>query len=255
MMSRCFAAVVVLAAGCAVVLAYEVEAAQPIDLFNGENLDGWYVVVQGQGRRPVQDIFTVDDGIIHAYADHEPNSRQPFAGLITETSYNNFHLELEYKWGEKKFAPRHDYVRDAGIIFHMHDDDPFWPSGVEMQIQQGDTGDIWVIGTQVTSKEHGVEGNYSPDGEPRTRGARHQRYARFARSYCWERPGWNHVEITVEGDHALYRVNGHVVNEASDMRRWDAAAERFVRLDRGNILLQAEGAEVLYRNLRLTPLD
>lgn len=226
-----------------------------IDLFDGKSLDGWYVLVNGRGEQDDQDIFTVRDGAIQAYANLPANSEQPFAALVTDDQFGDFHLELEYQWGAKKFAPRHDYVRDAGIIFRMHDPHQFWPSGIELQIQEGDTGDIWIIGTQASSKVHGVEGNYSPGGELQTRGTKDQRFARFPRSHYWETPGWNRVEIVAQGDHAVYKVNGHIVNEVFGMKRWDPATEQFVPLERGNILLQAEGSEVSYRNIRLTPLD
>jgi len=226
-----------------------------IELFNGENLDGWYVSVADEARQAEQDIFTVEDGVIHVYGRHEANSPQPFAGLITEKSYGNYHLHLEYKWGEKKFAPRDDSVRDGGIFFHVHGSDRIWPNGVHFQIQEGDTGDMWVFGTKVSSRVHRADRNYSPDGSLVTRGSIEQRFSRFHRAYCWERPGWNHVEIIADGSRAVFKVNGHIVNEAINIMQWDAVMEGYVPLDRGKILLEAEGSEVFYRNIRLEPLE
>jgi hypothetical protein len=222
-----------------------------VDLFNGNNLDGWYVVTAMDGRTVNQDIFTVEDGAIRVYGHVDADSNQPFAGLITEKSYGDFHLHLDYKWGEKKFKPRQEVARDAGIIFHVDGSDTIWPVGVELQIQEGDTGDIWAIGTRVTSRVHRTDRNYSPDGSLVTRGSNGEPFSRFHRDYCWEQPGWNHVEIIAEGNRATYKVNGHVVNEVVSIMQWDAGRENYMPLNRGKILLQAEGSEVFYRNIRI----
>lgn len=218
-------------------------------LFNGRNLDGWYVVVDEKGVE--KDLFTVENGLLHAYENQEHHSTQSYAGIITKKNYSSFDLRLEYKWGEKKFQPRHEFVRDAGIIFHMYGEDKIWPDGVECQIQEGDTGDIWVIGTQVTSKVQKVIRNYSPEGNLETRGGNGQRFYRFHRAYCWEVPEWNTVELEVRGDYAKFSLNGKVVNEAIDMKYWDAAAGEWRPLTAGKILLQAEGAEIYYRNIQI----
>jgi hypothetical protein len=147
-------------------------------------------------------------------------------------------------------------VRDAGVILHVHGEEKIWPFGVECQIQEGDTGDIWAIGTQVTSTVSPVIRNYAPDGSPVTRGGTGEKpFARFHRGYNWEVPGWNRLELEVRGDDAKFTVNGHVVNEALDMKYWDVTERSWKPLTRGRILLQAEGAELFYRNITLTPLE
>ena len=159
---------------------------------------------------------------------------------------------MEYKWGEKKFAPRENFVRDAGVLFHLFGDDNIWPSSVECQIQEGDTGDIWAINTQVTSKVNSTILNYSPTGDLVTRGGQGKpKFHRFHRGYDWEVPhgGWNKLEISVNGDHAKYTLNGQVVNEAMDMKRWDDELQKMIPLTSGKILLQAEGAELYYKNI------
>ena len=49
-------------------------------------------------------------------------------------------------------------------------------------------------------------------------------------------------------------MNGAVVNEAIDMKYYDEIERSWQPLTKGKILLQAEGAEVYYRNITLTPL-
>jgi hypothetical protein len=52
----------------------------------------------------------------------------------------------------------------------------------------------------------------------------------------------------------VFRVNDHIVNEAIDIKQWDADTKSWKPLTEGRILLQAEGAEVSYRNITLTAL-
>jgi hypothetical protein len=161
--------------------------------------------------------------------------------------------------GTKKFAPwaMPDSVRDAGVCYHVVGPDEIWPAGFECQIEEGDTGDVWAIHTRATSTVHPENLNYvlpADGGVATTRGDNPKGFKRFLRSYCYEVPGWNRVEVTVRGDRATYRVNGHVNNQITDLKYWDAAAADWRPLTAGKILLQAEGAEVYYRNIILEPL-
>jgi hypothetical protein len=221
-------------------------------LFNGRDLGGFRVVVKDRGVVEAQELFVVRDGAIHVYPTQADGSTQPFAGLVTRAEYSHYHLTLEYKWGARKFVPRADTVRDAGVLFHVHGDDIIWPDSVECQIQEGDTGDLWAVRTQVTSSVQPIIRNYAPapGGKPETRGVP-GRFQRFHRSYYHEVPGWNRIDVIVRGDHAIFKVNGRVVNEAIAMKRWDAATATWLPLTQGRILLQAEGAEVFYRNVRI----
>jgi len=231
---------------------------KPIYLFNGRNLDGWYVAVQGQGRVAAQNYFRVEDGVIRTYPDAADGSRQPFCGLITEKSYHDYRLTLAYRWGSKKFAPRAlpDSVRDAGVCYDVRGPDVIWPSSIECQIEEGDTGDVWAINTRATSIVHPDNLNFvtlKEGGVETTRGDKHG-FWRFLRSNCYEVPGWNLVEVTVRGDSATYRINGHVNNRVTALKTWDEATGAWQPLTAGKILLQAEGSEVFYRDVVLVPL-
>lgn len=220
-------------------------------LFNGQNFDGWYVTTDGNG--PDSLLFAADEGMIHAYPHQQEGSEQAFGALITTKKYQNYLLTLEFKWGSKKFKPRTDYVKDAGVLFHMVSDEVFWPSGIECQIQDGDTGDLWIIGTRASAKIDASE-HYQPNGKVATKGDLETRYNRFSRSNSWEQPGWNKIEIEVREDQAKFTVNGHLVNEAINMKYWNEEASEWEPLTIGNILLQAEGAEIFYRNVYIKSL-
>lgn len=223
-----------------------------VPLFNGKNLDGWQVYTGPKESTQTQDIFSVSDGTIHVYKDKEANSKQPFACLVTEKSYSHYKLSFEYKWGEKKFAPRAEAVRDAGVLFHVLPPYGPWPKSVECQIQEGDTGDLWIIGTNVSSKIRNSK--YDPKGKLEARGLAGKNFTSVPRSYFWGQPGWNKIELEVDGDYAVFKVNGHIVNEAIDMKQWDTPNEKWIPLEEGPIVLQAEGAEIFYRAIEITEL-
>jgi hypothetical protein len=118
-------------------------------IFNGKSLSGWsvhYASKTPADAPPPSSIFEVKNGEIHAYPTQKAGSEQPNAYLLTVADYKDYVVSLEYKWGEKKFAPRLEHVRDAGLLYHVHRDIPAnWPAGFESQIQEGDTGDSWAV--------------------------------------------------------------------------------------------------------------
>ena len=185
----------------------------------------------------------------------EGNSKQPFGELITEKEYENYILSLEYKWGDKKFKPRDENVRDAGVVFHVFDEDIFWASGAECQIQEGDTGDLWLIGVRGSTTIDFSNQHYDPKGDTFTKGEDpKKRYQSFPRNWFWEKTGWNKIVIEVKEDTAKFMVNGKVVNEVFDLARYDEDSKEWKPLTKGKILLQAEGAEIFYRNIYLKSL-
>ena len=92
-------------------------------LFNGKNLNGWsphYASKTPADAPPPASIFRVEDGAIHVYPTQPAGSEQPNAYLVTDADHQDYVLSLEYRWGEKKFAPRLNLVRDAGLLYHVH---------------------------------------------------------------------------------------------------------------------------------------
>ncbi len=69
-----------------------------------------------------------------------------------------------------------------------------------------------------------------------------------------EYPGWNTLEVIVRGDRATHIVNGVTNMRVFDIRGWDSATNSWVKVDHGKIVLQAESAELFYRNIRIRPL-
>jgi hypothetical protein len=238
--------------------AAEDSAWKPI--FNGKNLNGWtvhYASKTGADAPPPSSIFEVKNGEIHAYPTQVAGTEQPNAYLETVADYKDYVISLEYKWGEKKFPPRLEHVRDAGLLYHVHREIPAnWPACLESQIQEGDTGDSWAVSAQASSFVDPKTGRYAlPEngGVPVTVG-KDGDFKRTRHNRVNEYPGWNTVEVIVRGDRATHIVNGVINMRVSDLKSWDAATSSWVKLDHGKIALQAESAELFYRNIKVRPL-
>ncbi|HWK99018.1 MAG TPA: DUF1080 domain-containing protein [Parapedobacter sp.] len=193
------------------------------DLFNGKDFTGWNKFLRTQGlNHDPERVFTIRDGVIKA-------TGKEFGYIATEKTYENFHLSLEFKWGEMKHPPRENEKRDAGILFFTDASDKIWPRSLECQIQEGDVGDLWLIDS-ATAVVNGVR--TTPNN-----------YTRVEKKSDNELPhgSWNHVEVIADGGKFTFKVNGVVVNEGESPSIRD-----------GRIVLQSEGAEVYYRNIKIS---
>ena len=82
-------------------------------LFNGKNLTGWYTFLKTKGKNNDPDtVFSVNNGLLKI-------TGKEFGYIITERSFDNFHLVVEFRWGEKKYPPRENKVRDNGICYYV----------------------------------------------------------------------------------------------------------------------------------------
>src|SRR5437763_1183510 len=66
-------------------------------LFNGTNLNGWYIVLRNSRSDDTNHLVQVENGAIHMYKDASAESAQPAGYIVTEKEYSNYHLRLEYK--------------------------------------------------------------------------------------------------------------------------------------------------------------
>ena len=237
-----------------------------VPLFDGKTLDGWKSARStGEGD---WGPFSVneEEQAIHVYAGAEAGSKQKTDCLNSDTQYSHFVLQLEYKWGENRFEPRPDWDRDSGLLFHVHGDlTRVWPFCLEMQIGEsaGDkpdargsegrfhTGDLFVLRKDLrTSTTIGENKRYSADGKLKV-----GRSVRTPLGVEKPKGEWNAIEIRVQGsEKATFIFNGETVLETSDFHFKDADGNK-VSLERGHIGLQAEWAELMYRNIRIKDLS
>jgi len=222
------------------------------ELFNGRNLDGWYTYLPSKGKNnDPQGVFKVEDGMLHVLDVPARGQRQEFGYLATRRAYSDYHLRFQYRWGKKRFAPRAASKRDSGLVYHIKGGNRVWPRGAELQVQEGDTGDLWLIGgttmtTTVASTKARIK-RYREGGTPYT--TRRGLFVQIAKSQARDRRGgWNTVELIAVGDTVVHKVNGQVVNRGERLRSGGDP------LTGGRIAIQAEGAEVFYRDIEIRPV-
>jgi hypothetical protein len=229
-----------------------------VSLFNGSDLDGFYTYIEGKGvDNDPEDFFKVTNGMVHVMGLPSTSSTKPFGYLSTEESYSNYHLKFQYKWGTKKFAPRNSSStpRDSGVLFHVNGTNDVWPSSVEAQIQENDTGDIWLLGPSSSQSASATTTVVSTSAKPVTYkeggSTATVKDNRIIKSQKKENlTSWNTVEIIADGDTAVVIVNGAVVNRVTNIKKGDGSS-----LSSGKIAFQAEGAEIYYRDIEIKPLS
>ena len=140
-------------------------------------------------------LFKVKGNRIEVLYDW-PGGKAPLLLLKLKKKYSHFNFEFEYKWGVRKFPPREMKNVMQDFCF-MYMEKIVWPSSLECQVQEGDTGDLWVIkGPKVTViKSDGTKKNLDASGE--------EEYQRNIKEGALEKDGWNHVRIEVRGSQGL----------------------------------------------------
>jgi hypothetical protein len=235
-----------------------------IALFNGKNLDGWYTfLMRGGKNNDPKGVFKVENGMIHVLGGSEALQRGEWNGyLATDREFSDIRIHLEYKWGTKRFPPNTEEKRNSGLIYLMQGPDKVYPPAVECQIEESDVGDIWLIegvsamvwvvdiATSLYSDDNSAPGFLRMFGGPDTTIARVLKSGDFE-----DRNGWNTLEVVLEGDHTTHIVNGRIVNRALQLRLPDPQApQRMIELRKGRVALEAEGAEIWFRNIKVKPL-
>lgn len=239
-------------------------------LFNGKDLTGWdsfigpkydtarksFDTIPGTGLNNDPDkVFSVVE------IDGAPAIRvsgQHFAGLSTTQEFYNYHLTLQFKWGEDKYVPKLNDHRDSGLLYHAvgeHGaDGGFWMRSQEFQVQEKDCGDYWGVaggGFDIPVKKEGDNYIYDAAGELT---AFHEKSA--AGRHAVKNPDaelpmgeWNTLEVYCYGDTAVHVMNGKVNMKLYRSRQLDGDKE--TPLKKGKIQIQSEGAEVYYRELKI----
>lgn len=201
-----------------------------VSLFDGKSLSGWYMDVpdlqkDSSLRRP----FIVRDGLLVSLGT-------PGGHLISEKSYENYTLEFEYRFAGKP--------GNCGVLVHASTPRALYgmfPKSIEVQMMHSNAGDFWCIQEDIQvadmEKRRGPRENWGiSEGKER-------RVINLTDNSEKPLGEWNRMKIKCEGDRVTVWVNGDLVNDG-----FGATAQK------GQIALQAEGAEVEFRDLILTPL-
>lgn len=201
-----------------------------VNLFNGQDLTGWHIDVPDLDNNPNGTIpFLVRDGQLVSLGT-------PQGHLITDKEFSNYRIETKYRFvGEPG---------NCGVLVHASTPRSLYkmfPKSIEVQMMHENAGDFWCIVQDITvpnmierrgpKEEWGII-----EGEKRrilnlTDGS--------------ERPlgQWNTMTIECLDDQIKVWLNGDFVNHGSQA----TATE-------GQIAVQAEGSEVAFEYIKLTPI-
>ena len=140
-------------------------------------------------------------------------------------------MKLQWRWPPGKKPGK------GGVLLRMTGENKIWPKSLEAQINVGDAGDFW-----------GLDGYALSGPAERSRSLEHPRFGKLTNlkkaAAAEKAPGeWNQYEIIVNGDTVTLSINGKQVNKAAGCG-----------LVPGKIVLTAEGDEIHFRNVRLTPI-
>ncbi|QEH35653.1 hypothetical protein OJF2_42080 [Aquisphaera giovannonii] len=235
-------------------------------LFNGRDLTGWYTFLQKHGRNADPDrVITVEDGAIHLYKNAADNDMVVMGYIGTEKEYGDYHLRVRYRWGAKKFRPRYELKKDAGIYYHILGEDAVWPRALQFQVEATNVGDLIALhGFQLDSwVDPKTQGEAMPTfldepqgGAARVLGGKGIQYQKHLAG-DHEVEGWNTAEIIAKGDSVTHVLNGRVVNRGVHVRLVDPEHPDAPPkpITKGRIALEIEAAEIEFRDVEIRSLD
>ncbi|HWA26435.1 MAG TPA: DUF1080 domain-containing protein [Lacunisphaera sp.] len=261
---------------CALLPAFAAEPPKP--LFNGRDLTGWesylgprYDVEKKDFAGPHIGLNTDPDKVFSVVeVDGAPAIRisgQVFGTLASADEFENYHLRVQFKWGEKRWVPRTTSRRDSGVLYHSVGPHAtgwfFWMRSQEFQVQEHDCGDYWSVGGTSIKVHANKQGSaekpdyvYSPGGayEVFRSGAKAGGHVRHSVDAEKEHGQWNTLDLYCLGQTSLHVVNGVLVMVLRESEQPDGNGG-WIPLTKGKIQLQSEGAEVFYRNITVEPID
>src|SRR6478609_7354037 len=202
-----------------------------IALFNGKDLTGWHADVPDMDKDPnLKTPFIIRNGMLVSLGT-------PGGHLITDAIYQNYKLEIQYRFAGTP--------GNCGALVHASTPRALYgmfPKSIEVQMMHENAGDFWCIVEDISvldmEKRRGPKENWGiTEGKERrimnlTDGS--------------EKPlgEWNTMVVECLGNSIKVWLNNDLVNYGTNGTA-----------SKGQIALQAEGSEVEFRKVVLTPIQ
>jgi hypothetical protein len=201
-----------------------------ISLFNGKDLNGWHADIPEMDTNvSAKNPFIIRDGMLVSMG--KPNGH-----LITDSVYKNYRLTVEYRFAGKP--------GNCGVLVHASTPRALYkmfPKSIEAQLEHTNAGDFWCIvediKVQDMEKRRGPQANW---GITEGKGRRIINLTDSSENPVGE---WNKMVIECFGSSIKVWVNNVLENSGFDCTA-----------NKGQIALQAEGSEVEFRKVDLTPI-
>lgn len=206
-------------------------AQESIPLFNQKDLGGWHADVPEMDKKPdLASPFIVRDGMLVSLG-------KPGGHLITDADHENYRLEVEYRFAGKP--------GNCGVLVHASTPRALYgmfPKSIEVQMLHKNAGDFWCIAQDISVPD--MEKRRGPKAEWGVDGKKKRRILNLTDGSENEPGQWNRMVIECLGDEIKVWLNDDFVNHGFDCEA-----------SKGQIAIQAEGSEVEFRKLLLTPID
>lgn len=243
-------------------------------LFNGKDLAGWDTYIG-----PLYDTSARKFDTIPVGFNNDPDnvfsvvklgdekviriSGKDFGGISTKEEFENYQLQLQFRWGEMKSEPKKKEKMDSGLMYHSVGpngaDGGFWMRSHEFQIEEGNCGDYWACAGAVADvnvkKRDSSDYVFDRSGELLSFSTVSKTGRHCIKMPDAEKPTgeWNTLDLYCFGNTSIHVVNGVAVMVLLNSRQTENNKE--IPLTKGKIQIQSEGAEVYYRNIRIRPIE
>lgn len=204
---------------------------QTKNLFNGKDLSGWHIDVPDMDKDPsLKSPFFVRNGLLVSMGT-------PGGHIITDAVHKNYRLDVEYRFAGQP--------GNCGVLVHASTPRALYkmfPKSIEVQLMHENAGDFWCIVEDIRVQD--MEKRRGAKEEWGTTEGKLRRILNLTDGS--EKPvgQWNKVRIECLNNTVKVWVNGDLVNLG-----FDCTAQE------GQIALQAEGSEVEFRKVALTPIN
>jgi len=206
------------------------EESETLRLFNGQNLENWHVDVPAMDSIPdAVNPFIIRDGQLVSLGT-------PRGHLITNSTFKNYRLEVEYRFVNEP--------GNCGVLVHASTPRALYkmfPKSIEVQMMHENAGDFWVIVEDITTDD--MVTRRGPKEEWGIIEGKKRRIQNLTDDSELPLGEWNTMIIEALDDQIKVWVNNNLVNYG-----FDATASS------GQIAIQAEGSEVAFRKIELTPI-
>jgi hypothetical protein len=229
-------------------------------LFNGENLDGWLVKINGYALNDnYNNTFRVENGTIKVSYDQYDNFTNEFGHLFYKTPFSNYKFRLEYRFvGEQAPGGQSWATKNSGIMIHSQSPESMlikqgFPLSLEVQLLGGvNENELRPSGNLCTPATHVVmDGKLITD---------HCIPANCKTYYGEE---WIMAEVLVNNDSITHYIDGKPVmsyshptigGEFLDATSEEMQAKDGQHLTSGYISLQSESHPIEFRNIEILEL-
>ncbi len=201
-----------------------------VSLFNGRDLKGWHVDVPEMDSIPnTINPFIVRDGMLVSLGT-------PQGHLITDAEYRDFRLEVEYRFAAEP--------GNCGVLVLASTPRSLYkmfPKSIEVQMMHENAGDFWCIVEDITVDN--MEERRGPKDEWGITEGKKRRILNLTDGSENPVGEWNRMVIECLDNEIKVWVNDDFVNHGYH-----------ATTNSGQIAVQAEGSEVEFRKLELTPI-